>query len=57
MAKLEINDLTESSELDRAAMNSIYGGSKAPLGIRLDRRKKAGKKEGLLFFPQKGRAR
>ncbi|MDX2480700.1 MAG: hypothetical protein QNK24_10235 [Desulfuromusa sp.] len=54
MAKLEIKDLSESIELDRAAMSSIYGGSKTPL-ISLDRRNKAGKKMALLFFPEKGR--
>ena len=60
MAGIHIVDLPESVELDREAMSTLYGGSKydgggfkTALAMGLQRRKKRGKNNALLFFPEK----
>ena len=60
MAGIHIVDLPESVELDREAMSTLYGGSKyggggfkAARAMGLQSRKKRGKNNTLLFFPEK----
>lgn len=60
MAGIQIVDLPESIELDREAMSTLYGGSKYGSGgsktaraMGLQSRKKRGKNNTLLFFPEK----
>lgn len=57
MARIKIEDLPDSIELDRDAMGAIYGGSSSPLLRDLSRRSKRAKTDTLLFFSERGRAR